>query len=173
METIVFVLLSGTVWTTILLLDFSSSQKYFPSIARRLGIKLFSSFRIGLFLHLITFYIFYGALINLIIQLTQAYIHPVTTLLSWGAGGVVFTAILVRWMHMRTDETWLLKRWLLQDLKDAEDPRAHLETLIAKIQSNPEKDASQKALFVLRELAMGGDSMCANVYRVLSEHNLI
>ncbi len=173
MEIIEFVLLSGTVWIIVLLLDFSSSQKHFHSIAQRLGTRLFSSFWVGLLLHLTTFCIFYGALIDLVIQLTQAYIHPVITLLSWGAGGVTFAANVVRWMRMRTDDTWLLRRWLLQDLKEAEDPRAHLEALVVKIQSDPERDSSRRALSVLRELAMRGDSLGATVHRVLSEHDLL
>jgi len=132
------------------------------------------------------FYLFYGAMGYFVVQGLQTAIQNATgqsarflteiliaCIFSWAVGGVMFLVNIVPMMRMKSDDRWLLRRWLLQELKKAENPRAHLETLITKIQTNPKKESSQDALFVLRELAMRGDSVGATVHRVLSEHNLL
>jgi hypothetical protein len=179
MTVIGFLLLSGALWAVVGLIDFAQSRKRGPAVIQRLGGKILSSFWPSLVLHVGLFCLLYSAVAYVVIQMDAIDVvigsDPMNVLsvaLLYLVSGVGIAASLISIIRERTDDTWLLRRWLTRELRRSKDPEAHLETLLERIQSHPEEDSSKKALDVLRELSRKGDSTGGLVSKALEKHQL-
>lgn len=168
MTIIEFILVTGTLWGSVVLIELTLLRRR-SSVTRRIPITgPFSSFLPSVVIHLALFVAFYGALGYLIVESTPLLKLEIT--ISWVAGGLAAIPSYVEIIHIRTDETWLLRKWIGEDLKETNDPEAHLESLIQNIQSDQEDDSSRRVLIALREISTRGDSMAALVGKVLDKH---
>lgn len=171
MTVVEFILVALTLWTALLLVDFSQSHRQGPALFQSLGARLFRSFGPSVAIHLGLFCAVYGATTYLVIQ--AATMYDVELAVLWAAGGAAAAVPLVEGLRIRTDDTWLLRRWIADDLARAVDPQAHLDALVATIRETPGKDSSLKALTVLRSLSRRGDSTGGLVYRTLEREGLL
>ncbi len=163
--------ITGGIGAVFLLIDFAGSHKRGPSVVQAAGSKIASSFALSLVIYVGLFCPFYGALAYFAIE------NSPLPFLEWGIEwiitGPILVVLIIKMLRVRTDDAWILRRWILEDLKRAEDPRAHADSLIAKIQEAPESDSSKKALSVLRKISLQGDSIGSAVLIALDGSGLL
>ncbi len=170
MTIIEFVIVTGILWVFVILIGLIQFREQNIKARENFVARLFSSFLPMVLIHLALFCSFYSALGYLIIQMTPLFKFEI--LLSWSLGGILCIVSIIEVIRVRTDRHYLLEKWILKDLKDAENPKAHLESLIRTIQSDKETESSKRVLIVLRNLATRGDSIAGLIWTTLETYNL-
>lgn len=166
-----FTVLIAIIWSVFLVIDLAGFYRRGPAPMQSMGARIASSYALSLTVHVGLFCVIYAAAGYYMVQSIPFYKGEAA--LSWVAGGVLAIVALVEGLRTRTDDTWLLRRWILEDLRNAENPSAHLEMLVAKIRSAAGEDSSQKALVVLREISRRGDSIGTIVLTELEKAGLL
>lgn len=165
------IIVAGGLWVALLLVDYASFNRRGPAAVQMVGKKLASSFPLSFVIHIGLFCIGYGTLAYYAISITP--LHTVEVAICWIGGGLFVVVAMVEALRTMADDTWLLRRWVLEDLKKAERPQAHVESLVVRIKENPEDPSSKKALYVLREIARRGDSTASMTLSILERNGLL
>lgn len=165
MTIIEIILLTGVLWF------FVEFVYYLNCRYQKISLRIFSSFAPSVLIHLSSFYAFYFSLGYLFYQMSP--LHKEAIAFSWIAGGLAVVLPFIEVIRIRTDESWLISKWIKEELKQAEDPEKYVESLLVKIREQEGDKASIKALSALREIARKGDSTGGLVSKILYRNNLL
>ena len=163
-------IVAGILWAIMLFVGFVQNPELDSIEDNKKNAGLISSFLPMALIHLILFCIFYGTTGYLIVQMSPLFKFEI--LIFWVLGGVLCGVFIVEAIRVRTDRQYILRRWILKDIEESDNPEVHLDILVRKIRNDYEEEFAKDILIVLKGRASRGDSLSGLIRTTLEKYDI-